>query len=180
MPRLKGAFTIGSHYSYHQVEANRPRTFEYATGRVTINLARILAKALPGQALLGNFHRPLDSAGTTAIDAVVFVARAEKFLAQLAGTARVDDEPVHEIRSIITGGSIADRARGVVKYVMEDKHGYRQEAFNLRAKISLAQGAPMELGLRTTELAGFEAVPTPYDLPSIEPRASATADAVAG
>lgn len=167
MPRLKAAFTIGSHYSYHQVEANRPRTFEYATGQVTIRLARMLAKALPGQTLIGNFHRPLDGAGATLVDAVLFVARAEHFLSRLAN-GTVDEEPIRELRSIITGGSIADRARGVVKYIIEDKHGYRQEAFNLRAKITLAKSAPMEIGLRTTGLTGFDALPLPYDLPGAD------------
>jgi hypothetical protein len=179
MPRLKAAFTIGSHYSYHQVEANRPRAFEYATGQVTISLARILAKALPGQTLVGNFHRPLDATSTTLVDAVLFVARAEKFLARLAG-ATVDDAPILEMRSIITGGSIADSARGVVRYIIEDKHGYRQEAFNLRAKINLTGAAPMELGLRTTALSGFEALPLPYALPGSDATEPAAPEPVAG
>jgi hypothetical protein len=172
VPRLKAAFTIGSHYSYHQVEANRPRTFEYATGQVTINLARILAKALPGQALVGNFHRPMETGGAPLLDAVLFVARAEKFLARLSG-ATVDDQSIQEIRSIVTGGSVADHARGVVRYIIEDKHGYRQEAFNLRVKIRPAQTAPVELGLRTTGLAGFDALPLPYALPMADEVAAA-------
>jgi hypothetical protein len=179
VPRLKAAFTIGSHYSYHQVEANRPRTFEYATGQVTINLARILAKALPGQTLVGNFHRPLEPGGPPSLDAVLFVARAETFLARLAG-ATIDDEAIQEIRSIVTGGSLADRARGVVRYIIEDKHGYRQEAFNLRVKIRPTRSAPVELGLRTTGLAGFDALPLPYDLPMAEEAAAEAAEPVAG
>src|SRR5262249_17672443 len=96
--------------------------------------------------------------------AVLFVARAEHFLSRLAN-GTVDEEPVRELRSIITGGSVADSARGVVRYIIEDKHGYRQGAFHLRAQNTFAKAAPMEVGLRTTGLTGFDALPLPYDLP---------------
>src|SRR5262249_42442329 len=61
---LRTGFTIGSHYSYHPVEGTRPRSFEYASGQVTISLARLLSQALPGQVLVGSFDRPGERAGS--------------------------------------------------------------------------------------------------------------------
>lgn len=162
VPTLRTAFTIGSHYSYHQVEANRPRTFEYATGQVTISLARAAAHALPGQILVGRFERPAE-ASADMLDTVVFVARAERLLASLSGTS-IGDQPINEIRSLISVGAVGDAARGIIKYDVEDKHGYRHEVFNLRVR-AMRAGAPIELGLRLADLGSFPGRPTIYEVP---------------
>ena len=163
VPRLRVGFTVGSHYSYHQVEGTKPRSFEYATGQVTITLARIVAKALPDQILVGNFQRPIDGS-TKELDSVLFLARAEKLLARLTGV-ELGGHKVKEIRSIVSGGKLGQRAQSVLKYSIADKHGNHYEAFNLHARVE-REGAPqLEFGLRPNKLAGFEATPVVYEIP---------------
>ncbi len=163
VPRLRACFSVGSHYSYHQVEGTRPRGFEYIVGDVTITLARMISKALSGQILIGNFQRPLDPI-TTMIDTILFVARAEKLLSRLAGSI-IGEHAIKEIRSIVTSGSVAGKAHPIVKYVIEDKHGYHHEVFNLRAKAKREDSVPIELGLRPEQLTNFGATPAVYEIP---------------
>jgi hypothetical protein len=162
VPTLRTSFTVGCHYSYHPVEANRPYTTEYASGPVTITLARQVSKALAGQIVIGSFERPLESGDN--IDAVLFVARAEKLLARLTG-APVDEHAVQEMRSLLSGGVFAERDYTILKYLIEDKHGFQHDVFNLRVKISCDGAEPIELGLRTTQLGGFAARTVPYEIP---------------
>jgi class 3 adenylate cyclase len=163
VPRLRVGFTVGSHYSYHQVEGTKPRSFEYATGQVTITLARIVAKALPSQVLIGNFQRPVDGAAKE-LDSVLFLARAERLLGRLAGT-ELGGFPLKEVRSIVSGGRLGKRAQSVLKYSIADKHGNHYEAFNLIVRVE-REGAPrLEFGLRPEKLPGFEAAPAVYDIP---------------
>lgn len=163
VPRLRVGFTVGSHYSYHQVEGTKPRSFEYATGQVTINLARIVTKGLPGQVLLGNFQRPIEGSAKV-LDSVLFLARAEKLLARLTGV-ELGRHAVKDIRSIVSGGRIGDRAHSVVKYSIADKHAKEYEAFNLVVRVD-RDGAPrLEFGLRPDKLVGFDGKPVVYDIP---------------
>ena len=164
VPVLRASFAVGSHYSYHQVEGNKPRSIEYATGEVTITLARLIVKALQGQIVVGNFRRP-DETGSATLDSLLFLVRAEPVLQRLAG-AVLGEHAIKEIRSIVTSGAINGVAHPVVKYVIEDKHGFRHEAFNLRAKIKREDEEPIELGLRPEQLVNFPAMPTAYVLPA--------------
>lgn len=175
VPSLRTAFTVGPHYSYHQVEANRPRTFEYATGQVTISLARMASHGLPSQILIGSFERPIEN-GPAAIDTVLFVARAEKILERLSG-CKIGDQVISEIRSLVGGGTVGG-ADGIIKYSVDDKHGYRHEVFNLRAKAA-RDGASIELGLRTKDLTGFAGVPALYEVPLNDTGAGGRAESIA-
>lgn len=164
VPVLRASFAVGSHYSYHQVENNKPRSIEYATGEVTITLARLIVKALQGQIVIGNFRRP-DDAGSSVLDSLLFLVRAESVLQKLAG-AILGEHVIKEIRSIVTSGTINGVAQPVVKYVVQDKHGFFHEAFNLRAKIKREDAEPIELGLRPEQLVNFPATTTAYVLPA--------------
>lgn len=163
VPLLRASFAIGSHYSYHQVEGTKPRSIEYATGEVTITLARLIVKALQGQIVVGNFRRP-DEASGMMLDSLLFLVKAETALQRLAGTV-LGDHAIKEMRSIVTSGMVNGKPQPVVKYVIEDKHGFRHEAFNLRAKVKRADAEPIELGLRPEQLVNFPAVPAAYVLP---------------
>ena len=163
VPRLRACFSVGSHYSYHQVEGTKPRGFEYIVGDVTITLARMISKALAGQVLVGSFQRPLDPV-TTMLDTLLFLARAEKLLARLTGVI-IGEHAIKEVHSLVTSGSIASKAYPVVKYVIEDKHGYHHDVFNLRTKVKREDAAPIDLGLRPEQLAEFGATPAVYDIP---------------
>lgn len=168
VPKLRACFCVGSHYSYHQVEGTKPRGFEYIVGEVTISLARLIGKALPGQIVVGVFQRPLDPL-TQMIDSVMFLARAEKVLARLNG-AVIGEHGIKEIRSAITGGKVPGRLTAVpaIKYQIADKHGYQHELFNVRAAVQREDAPVLEFGLGAGELAGFGATPTVYDLPNLK------------
>ncbi len=164
VPKLRACFSVGAHYSYHQVEGTKPRGFEYIVGDVTITLARMISKALSGQVLVGNFQRPLDPV-TTMIDTLLFLARAEKLFARLTGLV-IGEHAINEIRSLVTGGAVAGKTHPVVKYVIEDKHGFNHEVFNVRASVKREDADPLELGLKPSELASFHATPALYEIPT--------------
>ena len=177
VPRLRSGLTVGSHYSYHQVEGNKPRTFEYATGQVSITLARMLSKALPGQVLLGHFERPGESENSSAMDAVLFVARAEALLARLNGAA-IEEYAIDELRSLVTGGTVGGQRHDILKYAVADKHGFQHEAFNLRAKLAGPGGTAIDIGLRTADVAAFEATASAYAMPFAKPGKTRAPEAV--
>ena len=54
-PLLRTCFHIGGHYEFCQSEGLSPTTFSYIVGDVTIELARMIGKAKPGQILVGGF-----------------------------------------------------------------------------------------------------------------------------
>jgi class 3 adenylate cyclase len=172
VPRLRASFTVGSHYSYHQVEGTKPRSFEYATGQVTITLARMTQKALPGQVLVGSFQRPVEGSKSV-LDTVLFLARTDKLLLRLNG-AEIGEKPVSEIRSIVTGGTIAGRTQSVVKYAITDKHGNRYDGFNLRIRLQRAGAAPLTLGLAPEALSAFDASASVYEIALAEKAAAAS------
>lgn len=83
VPLLRACFTIGPHYSYHQVEGTSPRGFEYIVGEVTITLARLISKALTNQMIVGAFRRPLDNVPGRELDTPMFMTQAAAAMAKL-------------------------------------------------------------------------------------------------
>ena len=55
VPRLKSCFHVGSCYEFHQAEGLNPTTHDFIVGDVTIELARMIDAAMPGQILVGEF-----------------------------------------------------------------------------------------------------------------------------
>lgn len=158
VPTLRAAFTIGSHFSYHQVEGTTPRGFEYIVGEVTITLARIIAKALPGQILIGQFQRELGGAAGS-IETFGFLARAEQIAAGLSGLD-VGHAGLLGLRSRTT--SPGDKS-GPTVYRIGDKHGYTHQAFNARVTVDRENCEPLMLGRASADLGDFTAEPAPYD-----------------
>jgi hypothetical protein len=158
VPTLRACFHVGSHYSYHQVEGTKPRGFEYIVGDVTIALARMIGKALPGQILVGNFQRPLDPV-TTMIDSLLFMARVDKVFTRLQD-AVISEHAIKEIRTVVTGGAVGGKTLPVVKYLIEDKHGFHHEAFNVRANIKREDADPIPQDLKD-----FSAKTAIYEIP---------------
>src|SRR5256712_13085900 len=56
VPRLRTAFHAGPHYEFAQSEGLTPTRPAYLVGEVTITLARLLERAMPGQGRLGDFN----------------------------------------------------------------------------------------------------------------------------
>lgn len=163
VPTLRAAFTIGSHFSYHQVEGINPRGFEYIVGEVTITLARIIAKALAGQMLVGQFNRDTDQlVNQQEVDTIMFLARAERSMGQLIGR-EIGGYRIATIRAGITGIAGSEN-RGITVFNIKDKHGYSHRAFNARVVLEREGADTIALGLGASELAAFEAEPGPYDM----------------
>jgi hypothetical protein len=154
VPQLRTAFHVGEHYEFCQVEALNPTTFSYIVGHVTIELSRIVEKALPGQIVLGDFTLAmLDSnAGPAgACDTIEFIARAEQTLRQLEGLSVAKDH-IAGIRCYITGRSNARGGFEAARYVISDKHGLQRPVYNAKINIHLRDGEPVFPGLQHKDL----------------------------
>ena len=83
---LRTCFHIGSHYEVYQSEGLSPTASNYIVGDVTIELARMIDKAQPGQIFLGDFQFPLQGDNNNElkdIGAVEFIEMAQGGLANL-------------------------------------------------------------------------------------------------
>lgn len=162
VPTLRAAYTVGPHFSYHQVEGTNPRGFEYIVGEVTISLARIIGKAIAGQLLVGQFMRPTDQlVNQTEMDTLMFLARAEKIMQPLIGR-EIGGYRVNGLRPGLT--SLGDVRSGVTVYKILDKHGYEHQAFNMRVIVDRDGADQILIGLASNELDDFTAKPAQYEL----------------
>lgn len=164
VPVLRTCYSIGSHYAYHQIEGTRPRGFEYLVGEVTIQLARLIGKALPGQICIGRFVRPTEPPVVRELDTLMFLARVEKMLEKLSGVT-VGGYGIASANSQLTGGKIGEAQYPVLIHRIVDKHGYNHDLFNARLAVRRNDADPIVVGLRPDQLAGFEAAPLAYEIP---------------
>ena len=89
VPKLRACFHVGSCYEFHQAEGLNPTMYNFIVGDVTIELARMIEAAYPGQILVGDFMADLsnhDSDETHSqvnLDAARFLQRAQDNLCLL-------------------------------------------------------------------------------------------------
>lgn len=142
VPVIRSAYHIGSHYELFQAEGVTPTVFSYIVGDVTIKLARMLAGAAAGQVLLGDFSAPLpEKPGRYDSNAFLLSAIAELLdlnSLRLGGQSLVAIEPL--------AGSCGHAETRQLEIV--DKHGLRQNAFNLECDVALGESA-LRLGVPT-------------------------------
>lgn len=155
VPKLRAAFHVGEHYEFYQVEALNPTTFSYIVGQVTIELARIVENALPGQILLGDFNIAIaEEAGcgcATTYNTPEFIERTASTLGQLEGLA-VAGDGIGEIRCYLTGETAPGGGFRVERYSIRDKHGMTRAVYNAKINIHLEQGQPIFLGIQNGDL----------------------------
>lgn len=154
VPRLRAAFHVGEHYEFYQVEALNPTTFSYIVGQVTIELARIVEKALPGQILLGDFSLSVrDGSSAAAVDCgtPAFIERTASMLGQLHGLSVADDR-IAEIRCYLTGEKAPGGGFAVGRYSVRDKHGMTRSVYNAKINLHLIRGTPIYLGVQNGDL----------------------------
>ena len=154
VPKLRAAFHVGEHYEFHQVEALNPTTFSYIVGPVTIDLARFLERALPGQILLGDFSvamRDTDDGPLTMCDTFDFIERTAGMLEDLKGLSVANDR-IASIGCYLTGDRDADGGFAVRRYPLRDKHDLTHVVYNAKLNIHLAGGAPIYLGYQHKDL----------------------------
>jgi len=157
VPRLRACFHVGSCYEFHQAEGLNPTMHDYIVGDVTIELARMIEAALPGQILVGEFlanhsKPPPDPTDTQAhIDAVTFLQRAQGNLAKLSGL-EFSGERVTAIKCYLTGENMGGGQFSIRRLTIKDKHGLSRVAYNAKVNIYRENTRPILLGIEDRKL----------------------------
>jgi len=157
VPRLRACFHVGSCYEFHQAEGLNPTMHNFIVGDVTIELARMIEAALPGQILVGDFLAHLDSTmtgddtGKPNIDAVTFLDRAQGNLSKLSGM-ELSGERVTAIKCYLTGENLGGGQFNIRRLTIKDKHGLSRVAFNAKVNIYRETAQPILLGIQDKKL----------------------------
>lgn len=158
VPRLRACFHVGSCYEFHQAEGLNPTMQDFIVGDVTIELARMIDGALPGQILVGDFMAEIEEGAREKvdfvdpnIDAVTFLQRAQGNLAQLSGM-ELSGERVTAIKCYLTGENIGGGQFNIRRLVIKDKHGLSRVAFNAKVNIYRETAQPILLGIQDRKL----------------------------
>jgi len=153
VPALRSAFHIGSHYEFYQVEGLNPTPFNYIVGHVTIELARMLAEAAPGQIVVGDFSLVATGADPSEaeVTAPVFIERSAMVLEHLTGLEVAGDR-IRNIRCYLTGEGTPSSGFRIKRHLITDKHGQTRWIYNAKMNIHLHSGEPIYLGLQHRDL----------------------------
>ncbi|HEU4618721.1 MAG TPA: hypothetical protein VFV10_11800 [Gammaproteobacteria bacterium] len=149
VPKLRACFHAGSSYEFHQSEGLSPTLSHYIVGDVTVELARMIERALPNQILVGDFavEMPLGKEGGTArVDSVDFVMRATRSLAQLQGL-ELSGERIDAIKCYLTGTRLDNGEFTVRRITLDDKHGISRQVYNAKVNIYRRKAEPILLGI---------------------------------
>lgn len=153
VPLLRTAFHIGSHFEFYQVEGVNPTLHSYIVGDVTIELARMVEIAGPGQIFIGDFKTVVptslrESAFLVNADTQHFVERVGKHLENLRGL-ELSGELIESLHCQLTGETGVSAGQRARRFRITDKHGRSRNAFNLRINIHTSGGKrPMILGIQ--------------------------------
>jgi hypothetical protein len=154
VPKLRAAFHVGEHYEFYQVEALNPTTFGYIVGQVTIDLSRMIERALPGQILLGDFNIEMSGSGASGVTrygTLDFVAKTVARLDQLKGLVVAEDH-IENIRCYLTGQPVPGGNFLVNRYQIRDKHGTTRTVYNAKINIHRHQAGSIFLGIQHKDL----------------------------
>ena len=158
VPRLRACFHVGSCYEFHQAEGLNPTTHDFIVGDVTIELARMIDAALPGQILVGDFMADIEIADEQGevtvqpnVDAVTFLERAQGNLSQLSGM-ELSGERVTAIKCYLTGENMGGGQFNIRRLTIKDKHGLSRVAFNAKVNIYREAAQPILLGIQDKKL----------------------------
>ena len=161
VPRLRACFHVGACYEFNQAEGLNPTMHDFIVGDVTIELARMIDAALPGQILVGDFSADLsegevDHVQTQAnLDAVTFLQRAQGNLSKLSGM-EFSGERVTAIKCYLTGEDMGDGQFNIRRLHIKDKHGLSRVAYNAKVNIYREAAQPILLGIEDKKLAASD------------------------
>ncbi len=141
VPVIRAAFHIGSHYELYQAEGVNPTVFSYIVGDVTIELARIVDKALPGQVMLGDFGGAADEEHGSA----EFVSRVAEAAKALEGLPLMG-QPLQGLSCWLSRDASDSDQGQPLDVSITDKHGLTHHAFNLQAELQF-EDTTLALGL---------------------------------
>jgi hypothetical protein len=157
VPRLRACFHVGACYEFHQAEGLNPTMHDFIVGDVTIELARMIEAALPGQILVGDFMADIsaeyiDPVQTQAnLDAVTFLQRAQGNLSKLSGM-EFSGERVTAIKCYLTGEDMGGGQFNIRRLHIKDKHGLSRVAYNAKVNIYREMAKPILLGIEDRKL----------------------------
>lgn len=151
VPNLRACFHVGSSYEFHQAEGLNPTLYNYIVGDVTVELARMIDRALPGQILVGEFPseigaRPRGSDRAPELDSIAFVEHATESLDQLNGL-ELSGEKVESIKCYLTGTPLNTGDFSIRRITISDKHGISRNVFNAKVNIYRRHADPILLGI---------------------------------
>ena len=158
VPRLRACFHVGSCYEFHQAEGLNPTIHDFIVGDVTIELARMIEAAMPGQILVGEFvaeaqdHANGEEESQVNLDAVTFLQRAQGNLSKLSGL-ELSGEKVTAIKCYLTGERQDNGDFSIRRLVIKDKHGLSRTVFNAKVNIYRELAQPILLGIEDKKLA---------------------------
>jgi hypothetical protein len=151
VPELRAGFHVGSSYEFHQAEGLNPTLYNYIVGDVTVELARMIDRALPGQIMVGEFpHRPETPHTLELIapipDSMSFVEQATHSLDQLNGL-ELAGEKIESIKCYLTGTPLKQGGFSIRRITINDKHGISRNIFNAKVNIYRTHAEPILLGI---------------------------------
>ena len=153
VPLLRTAFHIGSHFEFYQVEGVNPTLHSYIVGDLTIELARMVELARPGQIFIGDFKTATptslrEGAFLVDVDSQHFVERTARHLEILRGL-ELSGERIEALHCQLTGAAGVSAGQSVRRFRITDKHGRSRHAYNLRINIHTGGGRrPLLLGIQ--------------------------------
>ena len=156
-PHLRACFHIGGHYEFYQSEGLSPTVYSFIVGDVTIELARMIDRALPGQILVGDFSAKLPDPKTGVLSttsAAQFIERTQDTLSSLEGLVLSGDH-IDKIQCYLTG----EKRNGdfaIQKFLIADKHNLTRNVYNAKINIYRSGAEPVYLGLQSSELDSFD------------------------
>lgn len=154
VPSLRACFHLGACYEFHHAEGLNPTLYSQIVGDVTIELARMIERAMPGQILVGDFDADVPVAERSPAanpDALHFMDRAQEDLARLNGL-ELSGEAIESIKCYLTGRACADGTFTVRRLVINDKHGFSHSVFNAKVNIYRRDADPILLGIEDRRL----------------------------
>ncbi|RMF97337.1 MAG: hypothetical protein D6727_05660 [Gammaproteobacteria bacterium] len=155
VPLLRAGFHVGSCYEFHHAEGLNPTLYTDIVGEATIELARMIERALPGQILVGEFAARLPRAGDDGeellLDSIGFVDLAQHSLSRLNGLELCGDA-IEAIKCYLTGQAREDGSFTIRKLAVHDKHGLSRNVFNAKVNIYRRAAEPILLGIEDRQL----------------------------
>jgi hypothetical protein len=151
VPELRACFHIGSSYEFHQAEGLNPTLYNYIVGDVTVELARMIDRALAGQIMVGEFPGENPSGDIARPGSIEFVERATHSLDQLNGL-ELSGEKVESIKCYLTGTRLRTGDFSIRRITISDKHGMSRNVFNAKVNIYRSHADPILLGIEDRQL----------------------------
>lgn len=153
-PTLKTAFHVGSYYEFYQSEALHPTQYTYIVGDVTVELARMIEKALPGQIIMGDFNCQIPTSADEDVfihvDTINFIKLLQDTLSGLRGLD-LSNEGIESIKCYLTGQKKNDGFT-ISRYKLTDKHHYSRYVYNAKVNIYRDDDIPVFLGLQENDV----------------------------